>query len=461
MSETSAAQLLDFYRKILAGDHDDAAKVGWENLLSQRLRFEALVAGLDLTPGATLLDVGCGLGDLWAWLKATGREVDYLGIDLSPEMVEAARLRHPDARFEVADVLTHQGQYDFVISVGSLGVAFGTPEESWALVEAIFALCLQGAAFNLLVKPDGVLLSNLRSEYWYVEPLEAHRRLREISPRLSILEGLLPTDLFVQLFRRHIPLLSGHLGSHLREEDVAELRIQRREPVAALQRLGNLQGPRADAVRGLAHAQLGQGEAALRAFQRAFEARPSDTDNAINLVALSGAVGAVEEAEAVYAQVRDEGWGTSQTRDEVRLLLHEILVDETRLERAASLEAEAEDPWYQNAMAGRRLLRQGERPAAREALEEALRLRPHDLRPYLLLGKLGLRDDDVPTALRSAAVVLQYEARHPEARNIAFKGLHQLGALPPEERHGMIALLRDHPVLGPLVSRMAGASGSQ
>jgi SAM-dependent methyltransferase len=47
-----------------------------------------------------VLDVGCGPGDVTAHLAGLG--VDVSGVDLSPRMIEHARRRHPDLRFDVA-----------------------------------------------------------------------------------------------------------------------------------------------------------------------------------------------------------------------------------------------------------------------------------------------------------------------------------------------------------------------
>jgi glycosyltransferase involved in cell wall biosynthesis/ubiquinone/menaquinone biosynthesis C-methylase UbiE len=49
-------------------------------------------------PGARVLEVGCGSGDL---LAATEPEVG-VGVDISPKMVELARSRHPELEFHVA-----------------------------------------------------------------------------------------------------------------------------------------------------------------------------------------------------------------------------------------------------------------------------------------------------------------------------------------------------------------------
>lgn len=47
-------------------------------------------------------DVGCGPGDCTAFLADAG--ADPVGFDVSPTMIELARSRHPEIRFEVADL---------------------------------------------------------------------------------------------------------------------------------------------------------------------------------------------------------------------------------------------------------------------------------------------------------------------------------------------------------------------
>ena len=49
-------------------------------------------------PGASVLEIGCGSGDLLASLQPS----DGLGVDVSGEMVELARSRHPGLEFEQA-----------------------------------------------------------------------------------------------------------------------------------------------------------------------------------------------------------------------------------------------------------------------------------------------------------------------------------------------------------------------
>jgi trans-aconitate methyltransferase len=60
-----------------------------------------LLNWLDAQPGETVLDLGCGTGELSARIAEVGATV--IGIDSDPAMIEAAKQRLPDADLRVAD----------------------------------------------------------------------------------------------------------------------------------------------------------------------------------------------------------------------------------------------------------------------------------------------------------------------------------------------------------------------
>lgn len=73
--------------------------------------------------GATVLEVGCGAGDTLAALKPS----QGVGIDLSPAMIEQARMRHPDLRFHVgnaedpADLAMIDGTFSYILLSDTVG----------------------------------------------------------------------------------------------------------------------------------------------------------------------------------------------------------------------------------------------------------------------------------------------------------------------------------------------------
>ena len=70
-----------------------------------------------------VLDLGCGNGRLYKLLKT--KEVDYLGIDFSKNLVKEAKKRHPQAKFKIADITAKKtwknlGKFDLVFCIAVL-----------------------------------------------------------------------------------------------------------------------------------------------------------------------------------------------------------------------------------------------------------------------------------------------------------------------------------------------------
>src|SRR5262249_7304962 len=127
---------------------------GFGRRSSQEKRFGALVA-LGEFDGARLLDVGCGFGDLLAWLRARGVKPRYTGLDLTASMIERCRKRFPEGEvsFLVGDALSWEpdGPYDYVIASGIFGYhAKDTRARIQPTLERLFGIARAGLAVNFL-----------------------------------------------------------------------------------------------------------------------------------------------------------------------------------------------------------------------------------------------------------------------------------------------------------------------
>ena len=91
-----------------------------------------------LTQGrARVLDAACGPGNVSRYLVAQRPDLDLLGIDLAPRMVELAREAVPSAQFVVHDcrhLLDLQRRFDGIIC--AFGLPYLLPEEVTAFVGA-------------------------------------------------------------------------------------------------------------------------------------------------------------------------------------------------------------------------------------------------------------------------------------------------------------------------------------
>lgn len=106
----------------------------WAGADTQIARFEVLTKHVALT-GKTLLDVGCGLGDLATFLQRKNIPVTYTGVDVVEEMLARAQCEHPKERFVRANVFdpndeTLAGEaFDVVFCSGTLNLNLGNNVE--------------------------------------------------------------------------------------------------------------------------------------------------------------------------------------------------------------------------------------------------------------------------------------------------------------------------------------------
>lgn len=105
-----------------------------------------------LEPGASILDVGCGPGNVEKLLVESGKEFRILGIDLSEEMIKHARSNvvSPNVEFKVGDIRNIElevGRYDAVIA--SFCLPHLTDKEAEKLIQDISRVLRDGGRLYL------------------------------------------------------------------------------------------------------------------------------------------------------------------------------------------------------------------------------------------------------------------------------------------------------------------------
>ena len=108
--------------------------VDWSCQATQWLRFVQVLKICRFDTAFSLNDLGCGYGELATFLRQhyPQASVDYLGIDLSPTMVQRARRRHrgdPATRFVVGR--TCRRQADYSVASGIMNVQLGFCLSLW------------------------------------------------------------------------------------------------------------------------------------------------------------------------------------------------------------------------------------------------------------------------------------------------------------------------------------------
>jgi SAM-dependent methyltransferase len=163
-------ELVQLYRRRIQASGYRSEVLFYSNQQQHELKLKAyarLIARLP--PGDSILDIGCGYGELLRFATPTGY---YLGIDLVADFVEEARRRYPAQQFAVVDAFNYSGPaVDWALLVGVLS-SVPTPK---ALISMAAKVARKGLIFDI------TLGERLPSGYldlfrWTLEEVEATAR---------------------------------------------------------------------------------------------------------------------------------------------------------------------------------------------------------------------------------------------------------------------------------------------
>ena len=143
----------------------NAKSLAWHSSEGQLKRFEVLSQIGDLN-NASILDLGCGNGDLCMYLNERVENLDYHGIDFVQEFLDNAIERNKNCskiKFYYADFMAGELlSADFVFASGSLNYKNSNPDFIFNAILKLYAHCNIALGFNLLSKPvsnEGILVS--------------------------------------------------------------------------------------------------------------------------------------------------------------------------------------------------------------------------------------------------------------------------------------------------------------
>lgn len=139
----------------------DVKTLGWGTIEQQDYRFAQAIENLSLS-GKSILDVGCGFGDLKIFLdKNQVLYKNYVGWDLNKNFIQEAQ-ESPltkDAEFRLEDISRFEcsatsQQFDIVVMLGLLNFNLKSPETNYnfsrQLIQKAFSLCKEVLVVDFL-----------------------------------------------------------------------------------------------------------------------------------------------------------------------------------------------------------------------------------------------------------------------------------------------------------------------
>jgi Methyltransferase domain len=156
MANNPLDRVAAYFTEALQTHGATAQGVGWRDQESQELRFSKLIQITRGSKKGRLVEVGCGWGALALWAAREGFDFEYIGYDISTEMISAARSNCQGltkASFELG-----AGPFapaDWIVASGIFNVRLDTPDAAWRkqvddTIDAMARSARLGFAINFL-----------------------------------------------------------------------------------------------------------------------------------------------------------------------------------------------------------------------------------------------------------------------------------------------------------------------
>lgn len=173
--------LQEHYRSLFNSHENSPAAVQQPSAAEQTQRFRLLTE--KIPNHASIIDVGCGLGDLVPFLRNSGHTGAYLGLDFLPEFVTSASTRFgsfPSVRFAQFDFNkdTIPTGFDYAVVSGAFNNRLADGSNLASMLRVISMLAENvycGVAFNGL----STHVEFTDDELFYVAPEYLFDQIRE------------------------------------------------------------------------------------------------------------------------------------------------------------------------------------------------------------------------------------------------------------------------------------------
>ena len=201
INDKAHQQLNKFWNNRIEKFGNSFEVVGWTEE-SQRRRFEAILQLGELS-GSTLLDVGCGRGDLLNFLTSKGIDLAYTGYDLNQSMIDFCQKLHPESKenFKVCNILeeTPEQRFDYATCIGVLNQVTSpdSPKFAASFIERLYSLADKAVAVSI----TSLHAPRKTPDTFYFDPADMVERISKFATSFKLDHSYLKNDFTIFLYK--------------------------------------------------------------------------------------------------------------------------------------------------------------------------------------------------------------------------------------------------------------------
>jgi len=200
-------KIKELYQKKFAKHGHAPESLLWGSRGAAHQRFRQFWNEIDFS-NKTVLDVGCGFGELSKFLDKKFINVNYTGIDIVPEFINQAKLlyphdKFPNRQFLVKDYLSEpiSEKYDIVIASGILNSQVpSNVQYRENAIKTLWDISGRVFAFNMLgghPQPENKAKSNV----WYADSFKILNYCATLTNKVVFKSNYHPKDFTIFVYK--------------------------------------------------------------------------------------------------------------------------------------------------------------------------------------------------------------------------------------------------------------------
>jgi SAM-dependent methyltransferase len=152
-----------------------------------------------------ILDVGCGLGDFYSYLKGNSRSCQYTGYDIVPEYITECRKRHLEAVFKVHNIFSDgiEGIWDTIILSQVLNNRY-KKSNNVEVMKRTISLAFVHTRISVSIDMMSAHVDFQDPNVFYYSPEEIFHFAKTIARRVILRHDYRPFEFCIQLFHENM-----------------------------------------------------------------------------------------------------------------------------------------------------------------------------------------------------------------------------------------------------------------